>query len=932
MGSLPCPQAQWTRFSALLDEAMDLPAEARAAWLADLSGEDLSLRPSLARVLGGDQATGTDFLAPFAALTGFDAGATVGSYRLIAPLGEGGMGEVWRARRVDDGPQRDVALKLPHADLLSGRLRQRFARERDVLAALSHPHIAQLFDAGLSADGHPYLALELVEGQPITDACRAAGASLNQRLDLVRQVLDALSYAHRRLIVHRDIKPSNVLVTADGGVKLLDFGIAKLLQPSEQQDAALTQPAARLATPAYAAPEQLGAGAITVAADLFSTGVLLFELCTGHRPFLTPPIGPTALPAPLASQRADADAAGLPDGKRLARRLRGDIDAVIAQALALEPEKRYSSAEAFARDLRRCRDGLPVSARRIGWPVRAAKFAARNKVGVGLALVLAVALAGGTGGISWQAHRAEREAARATAIKDFLIGLFKEGDPRGGRARNDALTARQLLDIGADRADASFTGDPATEIELLGALGDIYDVQDDSARAERVWTRRLELASKLYGPSDPLVVDGAIALANSEAEALNTDKAKALLEQVRGPILRRYGDHSVQYAEWLANRARALRATHGGSDEIIADTQAAIGIFASVAPDSNDYIYALTMLSFAQNAAERHAESLATCRTMHAVAMAHAAPDAMHELMYMNCAARQLQQLGRLSEAEALYTQSEAQAARTIGRQSEWYLIPALRHAEMVHLHGERARADVMFAAAMSGNEASAPVQIYYGAALSREGRAAEAVPLLEAALAEARLHIRDEDKFRTVEGVLGDAYDQVGRTAEARGLLLASRDEWIRFGVAHGPATLGARERWARFLLDHGEGTAAAAEFRAVLALAEGPLAPASLAASGLARIALAHHDLAVADSMSARATDILGSATLQYDVRARVDVWRTRAEVLLAVGRIAEARAWAQKAVSAAEAFDAPASPRLARARMTAARVQSVAAAPRN
>lgn len=613
MGGLPCPPDQWTRFSALLDEAIDLPADARAAWLDDLAGEDLSLRPSLARVLGGDPAPSTDFLGPVAALAGFAAGGTVGPYRLIAPLGEGGMGEVWRARRLQDGPQRDVALKLPHADLLSGRLRQRFARERDVLAALSHPHIAQLFDAGLSAEGHPFLALELVEGEPITDACRASGASLHQRIDLVRQVLDALSYAHRRLIVHRDIKPSNVLVTQAGRVKLLDFGIAKLLQPTEQQDVVLTQPAARLATPAYAAPEQLGAGPITVAADLFSTGVLLFELCTGHRPFMAPPVGQHAQPAPLASQRADAEAAGLPDGKRLARRLRGDIDAVIAQSLALEPEKRYQSAEAFARDLQCCRDGLPVSARRIGWPVRAGKFAARNKVGVGLAMVLALALAGGTAGVAWQAHRAEREAARATAIKDFLIGLFKESDPRGGLARKDTLTAQQLLDIGADRADASFAGDPATEIELLGALGNIYDAQDDSARAERVWTRRLELARNLYGPADPSVVDDAIALANSEAEALNYDKAKAVLDEVRGPILRRFGEHSVPYAEWLANRARALRATHGGRDEMIADTEAAIAIFAKLSPDSNDYLYALIMLALAQDDAERHDDALAAC-------------------------------------------------------------------------------------------------------------------------------------------------------------------------------------------------------------------------------------------------------------------------------------------------------------------------------
>jgi tetratricopeptide (TPR) repeat protein len=301
---------------------------------------------------------------------------------------------------------------------------------------------------------------------------------------------------------------------------------------------------------------------------------------------------------------------------------------------------------------------------------------------------------------------------------------------------------------------------------------------------------------------------------------------------------------------------------------------------------------------------------------MRSVLMARPVHDAMQELMYANCAARQLEKLGRASEAERLYAQAEDQAARTIGRQSEWYLIPALRHAEMLHMRGERVRADAMFEAAISGSTGGAPAQLYYGAALAREGRAADSLPLLEAALAEARLHARDEDTVRYLQGVLGDAYDQVGRAEEARALLRSARTAWMIYGPPHGARNLGARERWAQFLLDHGEDSAADAELRAVLAQVDQPSAPAFLAAAGLAHLALAHGDLKTADSMSMQAVEILQSMTLQYDARIRLDVWCIRAEVLHAEGASTEARAWAQKAVTEAEQYDAPSSPKLARA----------------
>ncbi len=565
----------------------------------------------------------------------------VGPYRLIALLGQGGMGRVWRAAPAQDGPARDVALKLPHAEMVTGPFRARFRRERDLLAGLSHPHIATLYDASVAASGHPYLALELVSGQPITAQCEAAAKPLERRVELIGQVLSALGYAHARLIVHRDIKPSNVLVTAEGTVKLLDFGIALLLDPAEAIDGHVLTTAGRLATPGYAAPEQMEGGRVTVATDLFAVGVLLFELCTGQRP---PRLHFGGDPAPLASACVAASPpAGLSDAPALRRRLRGDLDAIIAKSLSIEPSQRYVSAEAFARDLRRWQDGLPVSARRIGRLALAGKFVRRNRVPAGLAALLAVALFAGIIGVAWQAHRAEREAARAVAVKDFLIALFKQGDAVSAGKRLDTMTAREMLDAGADRADTAFALDPATEIELLDTLGEIYDWADQSDRAERVWRRHLELATHLYGSADPRVIDSAIKLAYSEIYFLRDDAAKALLDRIRQPLLARYGQTSQLQAWWLAARARALRATPGGREEALRDDQQAIDIFRTNFPDDPHYLDALYDLAGYQYDSERYTDALASIEARRDIYIARHQRDQSNDLAYYTDKAGSLQ-------------------------------------------------------------------------------------------------------------------------------------------------------------------------------------------------------------------------------------------------------------------------------------------------
>ncbi len=933
MTDLPCPPEHWSRFSELLDRAMDLPEPARVAWLQALQGPDATLRPWLTRVLNSSASISTsDFLnQPHLSLEkagGFTAGQSIGPYRLVTLLGEGGMGQVWQARGGDDAPQRDVALKLPHAELLAGPFRQRFKRERDMVAGLSHPNIAALYDAGVSAEGHPYLALELIEGQPITEHCRDTHASLERRVDLIRQVLGALGYAHSRLIVHRDIKPSNVMVTKDGQVKLLDFGIAKLLDGTTVVDAPLTQPMARLATPGYAAPEQMDGAPVTVAADLFAAGVLLFELCTGDRPKR---VWPGDGEAPLASTRAATAFGKSGELAGMARRLRGDLDAIIAKSLCYDPAQRYASADAFARDLRRWGDGLPVSARRIGWASLSAKFVQRNKVGVALAAVLALAVASGTAGVAWQAKRAEREAARATAIKDYLIGLFSQGDPRSGKP-SMTMTAKELLDIGADRADQAFKGDPATEMELLWTLGNMYDAMSDGKRAEAAWTRHLELARALYGPSDPRVVDATLHLVATEVEFQDEDKAKAALEQIRAPIFSEYGATSLQRAQWLSGRAESLRDTHGGRQEALSDITEAVAIMAARYTDNPSYPDALQTLSDYQYDAEQCAASLATTEEVRSFEEARHEYDAMDRLGYEVNSAGRLACMGRLDEAEAHYVLAQTQAERQLGLQSLWYLHAGLGRALMAHMRGDRDKAHALFdnlmgpgldKARMTGTPTS--IRRGYGAILLHEGRAAEAVPVLEASLAATKLHVRDEPNLRRTEALLGDAYDQVGRTAEARALLLTARNEFLRFGNPGMPMTVAAQERWARFLLDHGETDAAKAEFTAALQQANGAAsAGAAMAEAGLARIALAAGDTKAADAHSARAQQDLDATTVAYDVRQRVEIWLVRAQTLLELGQQNAALDLATRALNSAMAWDAPGSPQITRARVVVEQVK--------
>jgi len=489
---------RWAKVSVLLDELLELEPDERAPRLAALVATEPEMADELQRLLTLD-AQRADFLRDPLPLDqlGSDSertlqpGARIGPYHLIRVLGEGGMGTVWLAARADGLYQREVALKLLRTEGAAHNLRARFGRERQILAQLSHPNIARLFDAGVDAQDQPYLALEYVEGETLTDYAQRRGLDVATRIALFLQVCAAVAYAHGRLVVHRDLKPSNILVTAEGGVRLLDFGIAKLLdREAITGQTELTRFGGRAYTLHYAAPEQIRGEAISTQTDVYALGVVLYELLAGQRPYRLQRGSAAELEEAilLAEVRRPSQAVTRRDdvhtgehgasldaraARALARQLTGDLDNILLKALRKPPDERYASVEAFAKDLQRHLDGRPVSARPDRFGYRAAKFLRRNALGVTLGSAALLLLLGGAALVFWQGQRALTEAQRAQAMQDFMLGLFARTDPN--LAQRGDLSVAELLHDGARRAQRELRSQPTVLGELLLTLAGLQN-------------------------------------------------------------------------------------------------------------------------------------------------------------------------------------------------------------------------------------------------------------------------------------------------------------------------------------------------------------------------------------------------------------------------------------------------------------------------
>ena len=400
------------------------------------------------------------------------------------------MGTVWLATRADGLFERSIALKLPHRGMFGADLAERMARERGILAGLDHPNIARLYDAGLTADGQPYLALEYVEGVAIDEYCRKNDCGIAERLRLFLQVADAVASAHARLVVHRDLKPANILIGNDGNARLLDFGIAKLLDAPSDGEAPLTQLSVNALTPDYASPEQILREPVTIVSDVYSLGVVLYELVTGERPYRLRRDTRGALEDAILQSEPRRPSEAAP---RQARMLRGDLDTILLKALQKKPGDRYATVNAFADDLRRHLQGRPVLAQPDSAWYRTSRFVRRNRLGVAaagsvvLALVAAVVIAS-VGLVQARAaeRRARADAETTRQVSQFMVDLFKVSDP--GEARGNSITAREILDKASTRVMTGLTTEPRVRAELLVTMADVYaklGLYDDALKLAR---------------------------------------------------------------------------------------------------------------------------------------------------------------------------------------------------------------------------------------------------------------------------------------------------------------------------------------------------------------------------------------------------------------------------------------------------------------
>jgi len=476
---------RWQQIKAALHDALELEPGLRPAFIDATAGTDSELRGELESLVAAhDQANDAFLNTPAAGLAALDdlpgadpwIGKQIGPYRLAEEIGSGGMGEVYRATRADDEYEKQVAVKLIRTGQDSGFVVKRFRTERQILAGLDHPNIARLLDGGSTVEGLPYFVMELIDGEPIDRYCESHGLDVNARLRLFLQVCAAVQYAHQRLIVHRDLKPGNILVNAEGIPKLLDFGIAKILESGPSTEPADgSKSVSRLLTPDYASPEQARGEPITTASDVYSLGMILYELLTGARPIDATVKPSTAVRDPAAPRRNAADGSA----QKLSRRLRGDLDTIVLMALRADPARRYDSVERFAEDIRRHLDHLPVVARKATLGYRTRSFALRYRIGIGASAMIALALIGGIFATRREAQIAEAALARArdesrasNQVMDYLVSLFDAASPdkTGGKP----IDPRRLIDQGQGQIDAHFSDRPLLRARMLAAVGSLY--------------------------------------------------------------------------------------------------------------------------------------------------------------------------------------------------------------------------------------------------------------------------------------------------------------------------------------------------------------------------------------------------------------------------------------------------------------------------
>jgi serine/threonine-protein kinase len=802
---------RWDRMQELFAAALDLAPAERAAYLDGAADETLAA--DVRALLEAHEESGrldrlADKLGAFESPADdpdetLPAPSRVGPYAVLRLIGHGGMGSVYLAERADGQARYQVAIKLLRRDLDTAEARRRFLAERQILARITHPNIARLLDAGLTEEGRPYFVMEPVEGEPIDAYADGRRATIARRLELFRTVCAAVQHAHRNLVVHRDIKPANILVTAEGTVKLLDFGIAKALDPEAFPGAGRTETGLRLMTPEYASPEQLRGEPVTTASDVYQLGLLLYVLLTGRRPRL---LGALSSPGAVTREvtRPSVAVAGVPpspprsDGTtaadreqiagcrgtspdRLRRQLAGDLDNIALRALRDEPERRYASVEQLAEDVRRHLVGLPVLARPETLGYLAGKFVRRHRGGVAASVGIAALLVAFAVGTAAQAKRVSRERDRAQQVSALLLDMFGSASPEV--SRGDTITVVQVLDRGAERARTSLGGQPDLQATMLHTLSLVYRSLGQNTQALALAREALPLHLASRPADDPETVENHLTLADLFGLMGQLDSALPHAERALEISRRRRGPPGIE-------RGRTLYATaflwqlKGDLARARPLVDSAIAIF-RVLGDSGrrNLAAALGNLGWieenggALDSAElRMRESLALRREI----LPHNDPYLARSLGQL---AELLLKLNRAAEAESLAAEAAAITERIYPSGHRDRVHAAARYAQALDRAGkapvaEHVYREVVAAARQAHGDRSLDVaQSLNDFALflhERRGNSREAEPLLrEAASIFAEVRGPADAWTASVEATLAEALFAQGRTTEADSILL---------------------------------------------------------------------------------------------------------------------------------------------------------------
>jgi serine/threonine protein kinase len=675
----------WDQVKELFAQALERDPGERSFFLRQACAGDDSLRAEIESLLSSFDGAPT-FLedCPAADLLSTQSpgmtGKRIGAYRIIREIGQGGMAVVYLGERDDQNYRKQVAIKMVKPGIDTEQVLQRFRNERQTLATLDHSNIVKLLDGGSSENGAPYLVMDYVEGLPIDEYCDRNHLSIGDRLRLFRDVCSAVQYAHQNLVIHRDLKPGNILITQEGLPRLLDFGIAKLLNPECQQAPLVTRVDGRAMTPEYASPEQVRGEPVTSASDIYSLGVLLYEMLTGYRPYQVadsswheierlicetePPRPSTRVGRDPERLKATAEMR-LAEPKQLVRSLRGDLDWITMKALEKEPSRRYATASEFSADIGRYLSHEPVLARPASASYRARKYVRRHPVGVGVAAGLVLLLAGFAGTQALQLRRITRERDRANRVTGFMEGMFKVSDP--SEARGNSITAREVLDKASKDIDAGLARDPELQAEMMHVMGNVYRNLGLFPRAQQLFQRSADIQRRVLGPenADTLrSIDDLAWILNQEGHAAEAEKLQRDTADTRRRV---FGVQNRDTLKSISNLAWTLdREGHYAEaeklDREVLDIQ---GRFFKT--DDQETVGTMNNLAATLGHEGRYADAEKLKRETLEVRRRLLGPDHPDTLTAMNNLGFTLQQEGKFADAEKLQRETLNIQRRILG-------------------------------------------------------------------------------------------------------------------------------------------------------------------------------------------------------------------------------------------------------------------------